>query len=116
MPTPTINLPKTNDDQDLTLNLLIILGLILILISKWGSWFQDILQQISTPHNVDLNFNPFAQGSSTVKGVNQPASGGSNSLVGHYTVDLAGGGQMTVNASDPAAARANVIAEGGTPA
>jgi hypothetical protein len=33
-----------------------------------------------------------------------------------YTVPLAGGGAMTVNASDPGAAAANVIAQGGTPA
>lgn len=33
-----------------------------------------------------------------------------------YVVNLQGGGQMTVNASSPAAAVANVIAQGGTPA
>lgn len=33
-----------------------------------------------------------------------------------YVVNLSGGGQMTVNASDPSAAVANVIAQGGTPA
>ncbi len=32
-----------------------------------------------------------------------------------YKVNLQGGGDMTVNASSPAAAIANVIAEGGTP-
>jgi hypothetical protein len=32
-----------------------------------------------------------------------------------FVVNLEGGGQMTVNASSPAAAVANVIAEGGTP-
>lgn len=33
-----------------------------------------------------------------------------------YVVNLQGGGQMTVNASDPSAAIANVIAEGSVPA
>lgn len=33
-----------------------------------------------------------------------------------YVVNLQGGGQMTVNASSPAAATANVIAEGSVPA
>jgi hypothetical protein len=35
---------------------------------------------------------------------------------GSYTVDLEGGGQMTVNASSPQAAQDNVKAQGGTPA
>lgn len=33
-----------------------------------------------------------------------------------YVVNLQGGGQMTVNATDPASAVTNVIAQGGTPA
>ena len=38
-----------------------------------------------------------------------------NALVGHYTVPLAGGGSMTVNASSPEEAANNVRAQGGNP-
>lgn len=105
-----------NKSQSNTFELLIILGVILVLVSPIGQWLAEVVQQITTHHNVTLNFNPFAQGPSTVMGANQPAGGGSNALVGHYTIDLAGGGQMTVNANSQAAAIENVKAEGGTPA
>lgn len=41
---------------------------------------------------------------------------GGSGLVHGYTIDLAGGGQMTVNSTSQAGAIANVIAQGGTPA
>jgi hypothetical protein len=51
----------------------------------------------------------FAQNYPTQASINNP----SNALVGHYTVPLAGGGSMTVNASSPQAAAENVKAQGG---
>jgi|SRR5215469_3986004 len=99
-----------NKDQSLTFELLLILGVVLILISPLGQWLAGLVSEMIVPHKINLTLNPFDQSPTTT------TTGGPTALVGHYTVDLAGGGQMTVNASDPAAARANVIAEGGTPA
>ena len=87
--------------------------------SPVGNWLGSIVYEITVHHDMNLTFNPLDQSTSITPGtgvradVNQP---GSNSLVGHYTVNLAGGGQMTVNANSPQAAVANVSAEGGTPA
>jgi len=98
----------------------LILGIIVLLMSPVGDWLGSIVREISTKHDMNLTFNPLDNKTSITPGTGimhdtmQP--GGSNNLIGHYTVNLAGGGQMTVNASDPNAAIANVKAEGGTPA
>lgn len=99
-----------NKDQNLTFELLLILGVVLLLISPIGQWLAGLVSEIVVPHKINLTLNPFDQSPTTA------TTGGPTSLVGHYTVPLAGGGSMTVNASDPNAARQNVIAEGGTPA
>lgn len=104
-----------NKHQTNTFELLLILGVVLLLVSPIGSWLGALVQEIVTSHKVSLDFNPLS--STTVMGVNQPVSQtGNNALVGHYTVNLAGGGQMTVNANSKDAAIKNVIAQGGTPA
>lgn len=113
--------PDLNDDQSVTWELFLVLGIVLLLISPIGKWLGGIVQEITTHHDVTLNWNPFAQsttGSSTASSSTPQSSsgGGSNAAVGHYTVNLAGGGQMTVNASSPSAAVENVKAEGGKPA
>lgn len=91
--------------------------MILVLVSPIGQWLAGIVSEIAVHHDFKLNFNPLAQGSSTFHSANQPAGGGgSNAPVGHYTIDLAGGGQMTVNANSQQAAIENVKVEGGTPA
>lgn len=109
--------PNLNDDQSLTFELLMILGLVLILISPLGQWLAGIVQEIATHHDFKLTFNPLDKTSTTFHSTNQPvSSGGSNAPIGHYTIDLAGGGQMTVNASSQQAAIENAKAEGGTPA
>ena len=88
--------------------------------SPVGDWLGSIVREIAVHHDMNLTFNPLdnktsiTPGTGIMHGPIQP--GGSNALVGHYTVNLAGGGQMTVNASDPNAAVQNVIAQGGTPA
>jgi len=99
-----------NKDQSLTFELLLILAVVLVLISPLGEWLAGLVREITVTHKINLTLNPFDQTPTTA------TTGGSTALVGHYTVPLAGGGEMRVNASDPAAARANVIAEGGTPA
>jgi|SRR5215469_11200364 len=106
--------------QSLTWELLLILGIVVLLMSPVGDWLGSIVREIATKHDMNLTFNPLDRRATTITpgtgimhDVNQP---GSNSLVGHYTVNLAGGGQMTVNANSPQAAVANVSAEGGTPA
>jgi hypothetical protein len=107
-----------NKDQSVTWELLLILGIVVLLMSPVGTWIGSIILEITTHHNVNLSLNPF-QSDSTTMGTNQLASsggGGSNAPVGHYVVNLAGGGQMNVNANSPQAAVANVSAEGGTPA
>jgi len=101
-------------NQSLTFELLIILGVVLVLISPVGQWLASIVEEIATSHKFNLSFNPFDKGPSQVAS-NAPASQ-SSSHTSSYTVDLAGGGQMTVNANSPQAARDNVVAQGGTPA
>lgn len=120
---PAPSKPDLNDDQSVTWELFLVLGIVLLLISPIGKWLGGIVQEITTHHDVTLNWNPFAQSSSSSGTASTPASsgssgggGGSNAAVGHYTVNLAGGGQMTVNASSPQAAVENVSAEGGKPA
>lgn len=54
--------------------------------------------------------------STSVPGVTGSGGGGGNNLVGHYTVQLVGGGSMTVNANSPQDAVTNVLAQGGQPA
>lgn len=104
-----------NQHQTNTFELLLILGVVLLLVSPVGKWLGNLVEEITTSHKVDLSFNPFS--TTTTMGVNQPVSHtGNNALVGHYTVNLAGGGQMTVNANSADAAVKNVIAQGGTPA
>jgi len=104
-------------NQGVTWELLLILGIVVLLMSPVGDWLASIVREIATHHDMNLTFNPLDNSTSIIHGPMEPASGGgSNQLVGHYTVNLAGGGQMTVNASDPNAAVANVRAEGGTPA
>jgi hypothetical protein len=108
-----------DNNQSLTWELLLILGIVVLLMSPIGDWLGSIVQEIATHHNMNLTFNPLQTSTSVTPGtgINAPGnSGGSNSAVGHYTVNLAGGGQMTVNASSPSAAVENVKAEGGTPA
>jgi hypothetical protein len=108
---------EVDKNQSLTWELLLILGIVLLLMSPVGDWLGSIVQEISTHHNMNLTFNPLDTKTTTTMGPMIPGgNAGSNNLVGHYTVNLASGGQMTVNASDPAAAVANVKAEGGTPA
>lgn len=117
--TPKPSAPDLNDDQSITWELLLILGIVVLLMSPIGSWLGSIVQEITTHHDVNLSLNPFAKDSTTQSGGSGgSSSGGSggNAAVGHYTVNLAGGGQMTVNASSPQAAVQNVSAEGGTPA
>lgn len=53
--------------------------------------------------------------STNIAGVTGSGGGGGNNLVGHYTVNLFGGGSMSVNANSAQDAINNVIAEGGTP-
>ena len=105
-------------NQSLTWELLLILGIVVLLMSPVGDWLGSIVREIATKHDMNLTFNPLDRTSSIIHGPMESGGGGggSNQLVGHYTVNLAGGGQMTVNASDPQAAIANVKAEGGTPA
>jgi hypothetical protein len=118
--TPSPSAPNLDDNQSVTFELLLILGMIVLLMSPVGDWLGSIVREISVKHDMNLTFNPLdnkttiTPGTGITAGPMQP--GGSNQLVGHYTVNLAGGGQMTVNASDPQAAVANVKAEGGTPA
>jgi hypothetical protein len=105
-----------NKDQALTWELLIILGIVVLLMSPVGDWLGNVVSEITTHHNMNLTFNPLDRSTSVTPGTGIAGGGGSNAGVGHFTVNLAGGGQMTVNASDPSAAVANVKAEGGTPA
>ena len=106
-------------NQSLTWELLLILGIVVLLMSPVGDWLGSIVQTLATHHDMNLTFNPLdnkttvTPGTGIMAGPNQPAS---NSLVGHYTVNLAGGGQMTVNANSPQAAVQNVSTQGGTPA
>lgn len=115
-----VSTPSLNDDQGMTWELLMILGIVLLLISPVGDWLAGVVREITTHHNMNLTFNPLQTGTSIQSGTGINSGGGSgnnsNAGVGHFTVDLAGGGQMTVNASSPQAAVENVKAEGGTPA
>lgn len=104
-----------NKNQGLTWELLLILGIVVLLMSPVGDWIGSIISEIATHHNMNLTFNPLDRSGTTVT-PGTGVKGGSNAPVGHYTVDLAGGGQMTVNASSPQAAAENVKAQGGTPA
>lgn len=112
----SVSAPSLDDNQSITWELLLVLGIVLLLISPVGNWLASIVREISTHHNMNLTFNPLDTKTSTTMGPMQPASGESNRSVGHYTVNLSGGGQMTVNANSPQAAVENVKAEGGTPA
>ena len=107
-----------NKDQSITWELLLILGIVVLLMSPVGTWLGSVISEITTHHNMNLDFNPLHTSTSIQAGtgVNAGGGGGSNNAIGHYTVNLAGGGQMNVNASSPQAAVANVSAEGGTPA
>ena len=107
-----------NKDQNITWELLLILGVVVLLVSPVGDWLGSIVREITTHHDVNLSLNPFAK-DTTTGGTSSGGGGGggsSHTAIGHYTVNLAGGGQMTVNASSPSAAVENVSAEGGTPA
>lgn len=107
-----------NKNQGLTWELLLILGIVVLLMSPVGDWLGSIVSEIATKHNMNLTFNPLDRSKTSVTpgtGINASGNSGSNSAVGHYTIDLAGGGQMTVNASSQAAAVENVKAQGGTP-
>lgn len=85
--------------------------------SPVGDWLGSIVSEIATHHNMNLTFNPLDRsGTSVQAGTGIAGNSSSNVPIGHYTVNLAGGGQMTVNASSPGAAVQNVKAEGGTPA
>jgi hypothetical protein len=104
-------------NQSLTWELLLILGIVVLLMSPIGDWLGSIVQEIATHHDMNLTFNPLDKSQTTVTpGTGIKANSGSTMGIGHYTINLAGGGQMTVNASDPNAAVQNVKAEGGTPA
>lgn len=113
-----ISKPNLNDDQGMTWELLMILGIVLLLISPVGDWLAGVVREITTHHNMNLDFNPLHTGTSIQPGtgVNTGGSSSSNAGVGHFIVNLAGGGQMNVNASSPQAAVENVKAQGGTPA
>lgn len=105
-----------NKNQGLTWELLLILGIVVLLMSPVGDWLGSIVSEIATHHNMNLTFNPLDRAKTAVTPGTGIAASGSSGGVGHFTVDLAGGGQMNVNASSPEAARENVKAEGGTPA
>lgn len=99
-----------NKSQSMTWELLLILGIVLLLVSPIGDWLGSIVSEIATHHDVSMTFNPFAKVSTTT------TQGGSSGPIGHYTIPLLGGGDMTVNANSQQAAIENVRAQGGTPA
>jgi hypothetical protein len=108
-------------NQALTMELLIILGVILVMVSPIGSWLAGLVDEITVHHDFQLNFNPFAQGttkfnSAATSGSSGDGGGQNNALVGHFDVPLEGGGSINVNASSQSAAEDNVRAQGGTPA
>jgi hypothetical protein len=77
---PTPSAPDMNDDQSFTLELLIILGLILIMISPLGKWLSSLIDEITTYHQVNLSLNPFGQssGGGITNAAMMPAPGGSS--------------------------------------
>lgn len=114
--------PDMNDDQSFTLELLIILGLILVMISPIGKWLSGLVNEIATYHQVNLSLNPFGQSSGggttnapMIPGNNQ-SSGGSPSLWNVPIINSNGEpGSIQVVSGSQAGAETNAHQGGNTP-
>ena len=103
------------EEQALTWSLLLILAIVVVWISPWGSWLQSIVSEITVFHPTTLNFNPIG---SPPTSFNNAATGGGggggNAAVVHgFNIPLTGGGSVTVNSTSLAGAQVNAAAETG---
>lgn len=108
-----------NKDQSFTWELLLLLGIVVILISPIGSWLADVVKEIATYHNVQLNFGFGGLGQSTTSAHNTSGIqlGGSNPSLFNVPIVNSSGepGTIQVVASDAAAALQNATQGGNTP-
>jgi hypothetical protein len=117
---PSVSAPSLHEDQSLTWSLLLILAIVVVWVSPWGKWLSDIVSEITTYHQTNLNFFPLAQtsssGGSSSGGGSSSSQTSNNTLVHGFTIPLAGGGSITTNSTSQAGAIANVESTGNTPA
>jgi len=108
-----------NKDQSFTWELLLLLGIVVILISPIGAWLADVVKEIATYHNVQLNFGFGGLGSSATSAHSAPAgnTGGNNPSLFNVPIVNANGeaGSIQVVASDASAALSNATQGGNTP-
>lgn len=108
-----------NKDQSFTWELLLLLGIVVILISPVGAWLADVVKEIATYHNVQLNFGfgGFGQSSTSAHTSTGIQFGGSNPSLFNVPITNANGepGTIQVVAHDAAGALANATQGGNTP-
>jgi hypothetical protein len=106
-----------NKDQSFTWELLLLLGIVVILISPIGAWLADVVKEIATYHNVQLNFGFGGLGGTTSAHSAPTNTGGNNPSLFNVPIVNANGeaGSIQVVASDASAALSNATQGGNTP-
>jgi hypothetical protein len=108
-----------NKDQSFTWELLLLLGITVILISPIGNWLADVVKEIATYHNVQLNFGFGGLGNSQTSAHTAPtqSGGGSNPSLFNVPIVNSNGeaGTIQVVASDAASALTNATQGGNRP-
>jgi|SRR5215475_1242230 len=107
-----------NKDQSFTWELLLLLGITVILISPIGNWLADLVKEIATYHDVQLNFG-FGGLGGTTSAHTAPSGngGGSNPSLFNVPIVNANGeaGTIQVVAHDAAGALSNATQGGNRP-
>lgn len=108
-----------NKDQSFTWELLLLLGIVIILISPIGQWLAELVKEIATYHNIQLNFGFGGLGQSTTSAHSVSTSGSSSGNPTLFNVPItdANGvaGTIQVVAHDAAGAVENASQGGNTP-